>query len=54
MLVLLTWMPFCTAIALLLHSAETEKQWKHMEACLAYHACFTPLCFSVDGMLGMK
>ena len=25
-----------------------------MEACLARHAGFTPLCFSIDGMLGIE
>jgi len=29
---------------------EAEKKHKYMEACLACHDGFTPLCFSVDGM----
>ena len=35
-------------------SAEVEKQCKYMEACLASHASFTPLCFSTDGMFGTE
>ena len=31
-------------------SAEAEKKRKYMEACLARHASFTPLCFSIDGL----
>ena len=34
-----------------LGSAEAEKKCKYLEACLARHAGFTPLCFSIDGML---
>ena len=36
----------------ILHSAEVEKKKKYSAACLAHRASFTPLCFSVDGMLG--
>ena len=35
-------------------SAEAEKRYKYMEACLARHASFTPLCFSTDGMFGTE
>ena len=35
-------------------SAEVEKKHKYMEACLARHASFTPLCFSIDGMFGTE
>ena len=35
-------------------SAEAEKKCKYMEACLARHASFTPLCFSIDGMFGIE
>ena len=35
-------------------SAEAEKKRKYVEACLARHAGFTPLCFSIDGMLGKE
>ena len=35
-------------------SAEAEKKRKYMEACLACHASFTPLCFSIDGMFGTE
>ena len=35
-------------------SAEAEKKRKYMEACLARHASFTPLCFSIDGMFGTE
>ena len=39
---------------IVLRSAEAEKKRKYVEACLARHACFMPLCFSNDGMLGTK
>ena len=42
-----------TAPEAVLHGAEVEKK-KYSEACLAHHASFTPLCFSVDGMLGTE
>ena len=35
-------------------SAEDEKKHKYLEAYLAHHASFTPLCFSTDGMLGSE
>ena len=35
-------------------SAEAEKKRKYMQACLDRHATFTPLCVSVDGMLGSE
>ena len=38
----------------MLGSAEAEKKRKYLEACLARHASFTPLCFSIDGMLGSE
>ena len=34
--------------------AEAENKRKYLEACLARHAGFTPLCFSIDGMLGSE
>jgi len=37
-----------------LHSAEVEKEKKYITACVARHASFNPLCFSVDGMLGAE
>ena len=37
-----------------LHSAEVEKKKKYTAACLVHHASFTPLCCSVDGMLGTE
>jgi len=37
-----------------LSSAEAEKKHKYMEACLACHAGFTPLCFLVDGMFATE
>ena len=37
-----------------LSSAEAEKKWKYVEICLARHAGFTPLCFSIDGILGTE
>jgi len=33
-------------------STETEKKCKYSQACHDYHATFTPLCVSVDGVLG--
>ena len=33
--------------------AEVEKR-KYLQACQDRHATFTPLCVSVDGMLGSK
>jgi len=33
-----------------LSSVEAEKKHKYMDTCLACHAGFIPLCFSVDGM----
>ena len=38
----------------MLSSAEAKKKHKYLEACLARHAGFTPLCFSNDGMLGTE
>ena len=35
-------------------SAEAEKKRKYMEACLACHDSFTPLCFAIDGMFGTE
>ena len=39
---------------IVLRSAEAVKKQKYLEACLACYACFTPLCFSIDGMLGTE
>ena len=36
-----------------LGSAEVEKR-KYLQACQDRHATFTPLCVSVDGMLGSE
>ena len=35
-----------------LENAEKEKKSKHLAACEERHVCFTPLCFSVDGLIG--
>ena len=35
-----------------LASAEAEKKRKYSDACTERHATFTPLCFSVDGLVG--
>ena len=43
----------CTLQAVL-GSAEAEKKRKYLEACLARYAGFTPLCFSINGMLGSE
>ena len=37
-----------------LGSAEVEKKRKYLQACQDRHATFTPLCLSVDGMLGSE
>ena len=37
-----------------LQSVESEKRKKYGAACLACQACFTPLCFSVDSVLGKE
>ena len=37
-----------------LHTAEGEKKCKYLQACQDRHATFTPLCVSVDGMLGSE
>ena len=37
-----------------LGSAEVEKKRKYLQACQDRHATFTPLCVSVDGMLGSE
>ena len=35
-----------------LASAEAEKKRKYCDACTERRATFTPLCFSVDGLVG--
>ena len=35
-------------------SAESKKKWKYLQACHDRQADFTPLCASVDGMLGAE
>jgi len=37
-----------------LSSAEGEKKCKYLQACQDWRAIFTPLCMSVDGMLGFE
>jgi len=37
-----------------LSSAEDEKKHKYLQSCLDQHATFTPLCVSVDDMLGSE
>ena len=37
-----------------LHTAEAEKQRKFLAACQDRRDGFTPLCFSVDSMLGTE
>ena len=45
-------MPLPTVIAchryIVLCSAEGKQKQKYVEACLAHHACFNPLCFTID------
>jgi len=36
-----------------LFAAETEKK-KYLDASTAWRAHFTPLCFSVDGLVGVE
>ena len=38
----------------ILSTAEGEKKRKYLQACKDRRATFTPLCVSVDGMLGLK
>ena len=38
----------------ILQSDKSEKRKKYGTACLACWACFTPLCFSVDGVMGKE
>ena len=35
-------------------NAEVEKKNKYAEACAARRAHFTPLCFSIDGLVGSE
>ena len=35
-----------------LKSAENEKKTKYSAACVACHVSFTPLCLTIDGLLG--
>jgi len=37
-----------------LSTAKSEKKRKYLQACQDQHATFTPLCVSVDGMLGSE
>ena len=37
-----------------LATAEREKKRKYSDACAAKHVSFTPLCFSVDGLMGTE
>ena len=41
-------------LKLFLRPAEVEKERKYSLACQACYASFTPLCFSVDGLLGSE
>ena len=43
-----------TVLVMFLGSAEVEKKCKYLQACHDQHATFTPLCVSVDGMLGSE
>ena len=44
----------CHAPSRVLLNAEVEKKNKYAEACAAGRAHFTPLCFSVDGLMGSE
>ena len=37
-----------------LATAEREKKRKYSAACMARHVNFTPLCFSIDGLMGTE
>ena len=37
---------------LVLATAKRDKKSKYNQACESHHASFTPLCITVDGMLG--
>ena len=37
-----------------LSSAECDKKQKYSQACQDWRATFTPLCVSVDGMMGQE
>ena len=37
-----------------LATAEREKKRKYSDACAAKHVSFTPLCFLVDGLMGVE
>ena len=37
-----------------LSAAESEKKKKHQQACIDRRALFTPLCISVDGLMGKE
>ena len=37
-----------------LRTAESVKKRKYLQACLDHRASFTPLCMSVDGLLGKE
>jgi len=43
----------CTSLAIL-SSAEAEKKRKYLQACQDRRATFTPLCMSIDGMMGRE
>jgi len=38
----------------ILSTAKGEKMHKYLQACEDQHGMFTPLCVSVDGMLGSE
>ena len=44
----------CHSPQSVLATAEREKKRKYSDACAAKHVCFTPLCFSVDGLMGVE
>ena len=43
----------CHSPQSVLATAEREKR-KYSDACAAKHVSFTPLCFSVDGLMGVE
>ena len=44
----------CHSPQSVLATAEREKKRKYSDACAAKHVSFTPLCFSVDGLMGVE
>ena len=44
----------CQSPNVVLSNAEREKKQKYSDACNTRHVSFTPLCFSVNGLVGKE